>query len=168
MSASKNADAMNSKQGEFRSRVAPSEPLTTKGVSTPRRSLHHARAFAYIWKHAPGVLVGNDRKPEFHAETHPPGTAPAEASFQANPDVGEAPGHYNAQYGIEGIPGATSKDVHTGLGHPGSGMTSKEAHGGKRERGGKELPSGMDMEDSAGSRKLDGHEKTLRTAQDFL
>lgn len=33
MSASKNADAMTSAQGEFRSKVPPSEPLTTKGVS---------------------------------------------------------------------------------------------------------------------------------------
>jgi hypothetical protein len=33
MSASKNVDAMNSAQGEFSSRVPPSEPLTTKGVS---------------------------------------------------------------------------------------------------------------------------------------
>lgn len=32
MSASQNPDAMTSTQGEFRSRVAPSEPLTTKGV----------------------------------------------------------------------------------------------------------------------------------------
>ena len=41
MSASKNADAMNSAQGEFSSRVPPSEPLTTKGVSlTPAISAH--------------------------------------------------------------------------------------------------------------------------------
>jgi len=36
MSASKNPDAMTSAQGEFRSKVAPSEPLTTKGVSNIR------------------------------------------------------------------------------------------------------------------------------------
>jgi hypothetical protein len=33
------------------------------------------------------------------------------------------------------MPGATSADVHTGLGHPGSGMTSREIrHGGQHGR----------------------------------
>lgn len=32
------------------------------------------------------------------------------------------------------LQGATSADVHTGLGHPGSGMTSQEEHGGKRKK----------------------------------
>merc|ERR1712000_718625 len=72
MSHFRNTDTMNSAQGEFHSRVKPSEPLTTKG-------------------HAPGVKVGNDAVPEFHAETHPPGTAPKENTFQRNP-VNEVPG----------------------------------------------------------------------------
>lgn len=34
MSASKNPDSMTPAQGEFSSKVAPSKPLTTKGVLT--------------------------------------------------------------------------------------------------------------------------------------
>ncbi|KFH41587.1 hypothetical protein ACRE_076960 [Hapsidospora chrysogenum ATCC 11550] len=119
MSASKNPDAMNSAQGEFSSRVPPGEPMTTKG-------------------HAPGVHVGNDAAPEFHAETHTPGTAPTDRSFQPNPSS-----EFNAQAegrqpaASETLPGATSADVHQGLGHPGQGQTSQEMHGahaGKRKK----------------------------------
>ncbi|KAH7308715.1 hypothetical protein B0I35DRAFT_413321 [Stachybotrys elegans] len=122
MSASQNPDAMTPAQGEFRSRVAPSEPLTRKG-------------------HAPGVKVGNDAVPEFHAETYPPGTAPANQSFNPNP-TGEVPGQaLNPDMDAESrtrasdtLGGATSSDVHTGYGHPGAGMTSQELHGGKHKR----------------------------------
>lgn len=90
-------------------------------------------------KHKPGVKVGNDAKPEFHAETFPPGTAPASQTFQPQP-VNEVPGQaHNPDAAVttaasETLPGATSADVHTGLGHPGSGMTSQEEHGGKRKK----------------------------------
>ena len=123
MSHFRNTDTMNSAQGEFHSRVKPSEPLTTKG-------------------HAPGVKVGNDAVPEFHAETHPPGTAPKENTFQPNP-VNEVPGQAqnpDAQAttaASETLPGATSASVHQGLGHPGSGQTSQELHGThKKDRAG--------------------------------
>jgi hypothetical protein len=38
------------------------------------------------------------------------------------------------------LTGATSADVHTGYGHPGDGMSSKERHGGK----GKHVGSGLE------------------------
>ncbi|KAI0894211.1 hypothetical protein F4806DRAFT_497993 [Annulohypoxylon nitens] len=66
MSATRNAESL-ANQGEFRSRVPPSEPLTTTG-------------------HKPGVKVGNDAVPEFHMEKHAPGTAPRENTFQPRPE----------------------------------------------------------------------------------
>lgn len=96
-----------------------------------------------------------DNAPEFHAQTLPPGTAPKESTFQPNP-VNEIPGQANnpdvlRSHGKEGVrtdplstlPGATSADVHTGLGHPGQGQTSTEirhegAHGRKRQPAGPE------------------------------
>lgn len=129
MSASRNPDAVANQGLQFHSRVPPSEPLTTKG-------------------HAPGVKVGNDAAPEFIAQTLPPGSAPSDRTFQPNPQS-EIPGRalnpdtsdetrIDAQ---DTLGGATSGDVHTGYGHPGSGQTSKELHAsgaypGKREKNG--------------------------------
>ncbi|KAH7136692.1 hypothetical protein B0J13DRAFT_625338 [Dactylonectria estremocensis] len=110
-----NADSTTPAMGEFSSKVPPSEPLTTKG-------------------HAPGVKVGNDLKPEFHMETHPPGTAPKDRSFEPQPS-GD-PSEQASNPDILGGTGATSADVHKGLGHPGEGQTSQELHGGKRKRAG--------------------------------
>ncbi|KUJ20881.1 uncharacterized protein LY89DRAFT_638532 [Mollisia scopiformis] len=121
---SANQDSV-SNQGEFHSRVPPSEPLTTKG-------------------HAPGVKVGNDAAPEFHAETLPAGTAPSDRTFQPQTQS-EIPGQaMNPNISKETwtsasdtIGGATSADVHTGYGHPGSGQTSNELHGvRKKEKNG--------------------------------
>jgi len=118
MSASKNPDAMTNAQGEFSSRVPPSEPLTTKG-------------------HAPGVKVGNDRYPEFSAETYPPGTAPKENTHLPQPSnefVGQG-----LTAASDTFVGSSSADVHQGYGVPGSGQTSQELHGrGKKERSGLE------------------------------
>ncbi|KGQ06953.1 hypothetical protein BBAD15_g7741 [Beauveria bassiana D1-5] len=142
MSASKNADSVVAEHAEIHSRVPPSEPLTRKG-------------------HAPGVLVGNDRVPDFEAETYPPGTAPASQTFRPNPQ-GQIPA--DSEDGSNGakasstIAGATSADVHQGLGHPGSGQTSKELHGGHRKKEGHfaaPANGNLSMEDSIGSRKLD-------------
>ncbi|RXG44157.1 hypothetical protein VDGE_02619 [Verticillium dahliae] len=105
-------------QGEFHPRVPGSEPLTTKG-------------------HAPGTLVGNDAKPEFHAETHPVGTAPSKDAYQPDPSSEVIPGQ--APKASDTLGGATSADVHAGLGHPGAGMTSQELHGGKRKSDGSGL-----------------------------
>jgi hypothetical protein len=124
MSASRNPEAMTSAQGEFHIRVPPSEPLTTKG-------------------HAPGVKVGNDAYPEFHAETYPPGTAPKENLFQPQP-FSEVPGQANnpdasVRTDALDLPGATSADVDKGLGHPVSGMTSKDLHDNRRKGDGRGL-----------------------------
>lgn len=101
-------------QGEFRSRVPPSEPLTTSG-------------------HKPGVLVGNDAVPEFHMETHAPGTAPREHTFQPRPEETSA-GASNDEFQhsinpAETLGGTTSQAVHTGFGKPIQGQSSAEMHG---------------------------------------
>lgn len=116
-----NSDSATPAQGEFRSKVAPSEPLTTKGVCLSILKLYHT---SNILQHKPGVLVGNDAVPEFKAETLLPGTAPADRSFKPNIEnevPAQATGAPSAQ---DTITGATSADVHTGLGHPGQGQTS--------------------------------------------
>lgn len=89
-------------------------------------------------QHKPGVLVGNDAAPEFSAKTLPPGSAPADRTFKPNP-ISEVPGQADnasveRDHGKEStkttasdtLGGATSGDVHTGLGHPGQGQTSSE------------------------------------------
>ena len=94
-------------------------------------------------QHAPGVKVGNDTTPEFNAQILPAGTAPSDRTFKPNTQ-NEVPGQANnpnisketwtsAQ---DTIGGATSADIHTGYGHPGSGQTSQELHGGGKERSG--------------------------------
>jgi hypothetical protein len=82
--------------------------------------------------------------PEFHAETHPPGTAPESRTFQPQP-VNEIPSQAQnpdataTTAASETLGGSTSADVHKGLGHPGSGQTSQELHGThKKERSGLE------------------------------
>ncbi|OTA99605.1 hypothetical protein M426DRAFT_27354 [Hypoxylon sp. CI-4A] len=105
MSATRNTESMTN-QGEFHSRVPPSEPLTTKG-------------------HKPGVKVGNEALPEFHVEQHPPGTAPREHTFQPRPE-GETPTSVDP---TDTLGGATSQDVNAGLGKPIQGQTSAELHG---------------------------------------
>jgi hypothetical protein len=80
----------------------------------------------------------NDYAPEFSAKTLPAGTAPKESTFQPDATY-EIPGqqfndNVDRSHGKEGVrtdplstlPGATSADVHTGLGHPGQGQTSTE------------------------------------------
>lgn len=74
-------------------------------------------------QHQPGKLVGNDAAPEFHAQTLPAGTAPASKTFQPNPDLNNQKLYQDAS---NTVTGATSADVHTGLGHPGQGQTSNE------------------------------------------
>lgn len=107
--ASRNADSMTNAQGEFMPRKPRDEPLTTSG-------------------HQPGQMVGNDSAPEFHAKTLPPGSAPKSSTYQPNP-VNEVSGQANnpdassqATAALD-MPGSTSSDVHTGLGHPGQGQT---------------------------------------------
>ncbi|MCJ1475492.1 hypothetical protein MMC13_004155 [Lambiella insularis] len=128
-----NADAQGEQQGEFSSKVQPSESLTTHG-------------------HKPGVMVGNDDAPTFSAKVLPAGSAPADRTFQPNP-INETPGQANnddtlRSHGKEStytsaestLGGATSGDVHTGLGKPvelskretnktGSGLVGRGASG---------------------------------------
>lgn len=119
-------------------------------------------------QHQPGQLVGNDAAPEFHAKTLPPGSAPESQTFKPNP-IDETPGQNNnpdaADTGLAAndMPGATSRDVHTGLGQPGSGQTSASlAHDGKGKRekepqgltGQAEGGSGMHGDESAEARRL--------------
>ncbi|KAI4145918.1 MAG: hypothetical protein LQ340_006123 [Diploschistes diacapsis] len=117
--ASRNPDAV-ANQGEFHASKPRDEPMMTKG-------------------HAPSTHVGNDARPEFHAQTLPAGSAPAESTFQPNP-ISEVPGQANndavlRSHGKEStkvsasdtLGGATSRDVHTGYGHPGQGQTSADA-----------------------------------------
>ncbi|KIW55894.1 hypothetical protein PV05_04602 [Exophiala xenobiotica] len=118
--AARNPDSMTNAQGEFNPHKPRSEPMEKHG-------------------HQIGVKASPaDNAPEFSAQTLPPGTAPKEATYQPNP-VNEVPGQANnpdvlRSHGKEGVrtdplstmPGATSADVHTGLGHPGQGQTSTE------------------------------------------
>ncbi|KAI1765662.1 hypothetical protein GGR53DRAFT_254093 [Hypoxylon sp. FL1150] len=116
MSTAQNIDSLIG-QGEFHSRKPGAEPLT-----------HHG--------HKPGVKVGNDAVPEFHAEKYPPGTAPREHTFQPHPE-GEIPVQEQVTDPSDTLTGATSQTVHTGYGKPMQGMTGRELHGmhpGKRKK----------------------------------
>ncbi|KAL9114380.1 MAG: hypothetical protein Q9187_007472 [Circinaria calcarea] len=129
MSASKNPDSVANQPTQFTSHIPPSEPLTTKG-------------------HKPGVKVGNDAAPEFHAKTLPPGTAPKDRTFAPNP-IGEIPSQANndladRSHGKEStvtsaestLGGATSADVHQGLGKPLQGQTKREQRDGWKDKAG--------------------------------
>ncbi|OTB09819.1 hypothetical protein K445DRAFT_380626 [Daldinia sp. EC12] len=114
MSETRNTESL-SHQGEFHGRVAPAEPLTTTG-------------------HKPGVKVGNEAVPEFHAEKYPPGTAPRENTFQPRPEgetPAEAPNVESQQLTdpVDTLGGTTSQAVHTGLGKPIQGQSGAELHG---------------------------------------
>jgi len=103
----------------------------------------------------------------------PAGSAPAASTFKPANDT-EIPGQSADNYAGEGgagtttsaadtITGATSADVHTGLGHPGSGQSSKELHdnskgegSGLQGVGAESAPQhGVDARDSMGQ-KADG------------
>ncbi len=134
--------------------------MTTTGVSPPPY-LPKTKPTLTLSQHAPGVKVGNDLAPEFAAQTLPAGTAPTERTFKPNP-VSETPGQGNNPNiaketwtsASDTIGGATSADVHTGLGHPGSGQTSSELRSGNSERAGLE-GRGVAGGDSFAERGLD-------------
>ncbi|KAL8919128.1 MAG: hypothetical protein Q9172_005132, partial [Xanthocarpia lactea] len=104
--AARNPDSINEAKGPVHPSRPRDEPLTTHG-------------------HKPGVLVGNDAAPEFNAKTLPPGSAPADRTFQPN-STSEVPSQANndnvlRSHGKESthtpasstLGGATSADVHT-------------------------------------------------------
>ncbi|MCJ1420837.1 hypothetical protein MMC32_007196 [Xylographa parallela] len=133
-----NADAQGNGQGEFSSKIPRSEPMMTSG-------------------HKPGMKVGNDAAPEFSAQVLPAGSAPADRTFEPNP-INETPGQANNDdtlraHGKEStytsasdtLGGATSGDVHTGLGLPTDISATEEKHGsgtGLAGRGTSGAPSG--------------------------
>lgn len=148
-----------SHQGEFHSRVPRDEPLTTKGVGDFISTIQvHTKSV----QHKPGVKVGNDAAPEFHAQAVPEGTAPADRLFTPNtqnetPGQAENPDISKETWtsASDTIGGATSADVHTGLGKPVQGETSNEIHGKeKKERSGLE-GAGASVGDSVRDRALD-------------
>ncbi|KAK0622181.1 hypothetical protein DIS24_g11323 [Lasiodiplodia hormozganensis] len=110
MSATINEDAVKSvsnQEGQIGSHVPPSEPLEKGG-------------------HKPGVLATPaDKAPEFHAQTLPAGSAPASHTHIPNP-TSSLPPDTTTTSASDTLLGATSADVHTGLGHPGQGQTSTE------------------------------------------
>lgn len=88
-----------------------------------------------------GTQVGQSGVPEFHAETHPPGTAPPSKTYQPAPDsdpsvLGEA----NNLADPLGMPGATSQSVHNATQHgkPLQGQTARELRGPHGDRTGLE------------------------------
>lgn len=93
-------------------------------------------------QHKPGVLVGNEAAPSFSAKTIPPGTAPPERTFEPNPTSEFPSQSLNDQQdsstytsASSTLGGATSADVHTGLGKPLQGETSVEQrHEGQHQR----------------------------------
>jgi hypothetical protein len=122
MSAAKNSAAV-ANQGEFHSRRPGTEPLTTKGVSLTSHRMLYGRG-PNTFQHKPGVLASEkDRAPEFSAHTVPAGSAPASSTYTPNPDLNNQKMYQDASTTLQG---ATSADVHTGLGHPGQGQTSSE------------------------------------------
>ena len=109
-------------------------------------SIHPSSPFASATnispQHKPGNEQGNDAVPEFHAEQHPPGTAPKENTFRPDATY-ETP----AQGNPVDFPNWTSKDVHNAhnfeSGRPMEGQTSREvrgAHAGKNKKERNGLP----------------------------
>ncbi|EHL01775.1 hypothetical protein GLAREA_04384 [Glarea lozoyensis ATCC 20868] len=151
---SANPDAV-SNQGEFRSKVPRAEPMMKGG-------------------HSIGTKVGNDAAPEFHAQTLPAGTAPKSSTYTPNTQS-EIPGQaMNPNIAKETwtraedtLGGATSKDVHTGLGHPGSGQTSNEMRQHKERNGlegtgasvGEMVPRGLERDDERAGMGMEGRRR---------
>ena len=113
-----------SNQGEFHASRPRDNPMTTKG-------------------HQIGTKASpTDGVSTFAAQTLPPGTAPEDRTFEPqNLEARARTGDEVHPSPLEGIPGVTSRDVHTGLGHPGQGETSVEErhdgqHGRKKQREG--------------------------------
>ncbi|KAI5367574.1 hypothetical protein Slin14017_G026100 [Septoria linicola] len=102
-------------------------------------------------KHQPGKIVpgSNDAIPEFQAEVLPAGSAPDKDTYEPQP-TDEAPpvqayskkGEGETTKASDTIAGATSGDVHKGLGKPVEGQSSKELRDGTHTSGGVEAVGG--------------------------
>ncbi|KAJ6121194.1 hypothetical protein N7523_005474 [Penicillium sp. IBT 18751x] len=136
MSTLNNVESVSNQKGSFKPSIAREGPITDKG-------------------HKPGVKVNEaDQRPEYHMEAFPPGTAPASNSYTSNAnEIGSQADNPNVlrSHGKEStytspadtLTGATSKDVHTGLGKPLQGQSGVElAHDGAHGR--KKQPSGLE------------------------
>ena len=91
------------------------------------------------------MKVGNDAAPEFSAQTLPAGTAPADRTFQPKPNSETSGQANNPDIATEShtlasdtINGASSADVHQGLGMPVQGQSSQHLHGSGVAKGQKE------------------------------
>lgn len=123
-----------------------------------------------IEQHQPGRKVApQDFAPENQPKAFPPGTAPASNSYTPHPtqEIGSQALNPNVErgHGKEAVKtnpgdtlmGSTSQDVHQGLGHPGSGMTSTELrHDGQH---GRKNP-GVGLE-GVGASMQDNYERTI-------
>jgi len=100
-------------------------------------------------QHKPGNEQGHDAVPEFHAEMHPRGDAPPEHTFEPDP-VSEFPrqdlisGGDTPEYAKPPeLPGASSKDLYTGLGLPLQGLEGRDVNPqlpGKKSNDGRSHP----------------------------
>jgi hypothetical protein len=171
MSHTANPDSFdNGKNVDFiKPKVQRSKPMRDDGVSVPCLDSTSKRAMLTHEQHQLGAKVSPaDWKPQFSAETYPPGTAPASNSYTPNP-ISETGSQANndlveRSHGKEAVMttaestlrGATSKDVHKGLGKPGSGQTKNEIkHEGQHHR--KHEGAGLE---GVGSYRQDKFERT--------
>ncbi|TGZ79604.1 hypothetical protein EX30DRAFT_396943 [Ascodesmis nigricans] len=130
-----------SNQGQFHASKPADHPQTTHGHQ-PGRKAHPS-----------------DNVATFKAQTLPPGTAPKEHTFQPQ----NLPDGFRRGAGpaMLGMPGITSKDVNIGLGHPVSGMTSREE---RHDMHAKRATGLMEMgasEMKAASGKMDPRQREL-------
>ncbi len=167
---SANPDAVSGQGDQFHSRVKPSEHLKDPVVSF---NCCQSMSFSSLTavQHKPGVMASErDKAPEFHAQAVPQGTAPPDRLFKPNtaseaPPTSDSTGEGDAEStevsASDTLGGATSKDVHTGLGKPMQGETSAELrhdgqHGRKKEKLG--LAGTGASEVGQGGKQVDPHE----------
>jgi hypothetical protein len=81
--------------------------------------------------------VGNERIPEYHAETLPAGSAPEERTFAPNTAFRDdaVDEESTATSAADSLGGATSADVNKGLGKPMQGETSREERHERKRQG---------------------------------
>lgn len=150
----RNTGSLNPKQGEFNPKTPRYIP-TGQWVSIYDGTNESPLLLTSLQQHKPGTKVNeDDNKPEFHLETHPPGSAPPQNTFEPQPnDVGSQALNPNVERGhgkestkttaSQTMMGSTSQDVNTGFGVPMQGQTSTEVrhdgqHGRKNPGGGME------------------------------